>query len=441
MIKHIQKEIDENKKYHLPKDIRVIEYDNRYIVIAVETGNWLILNNSEEVHFFNLLQSKTIKEAISLSDCGHNTIKSVITQLEAKDFENISVLKSEMPLSLHFHLTNACNMRCPMCYMSANKKLQNELSTSEVFDILDNFSSEGGEKVTFTGGEIATRKDLLQIVQRANRNGLKVELLSNGTLWTPEMIDSFSPLIDKIQISIDGYSEDTNARVRGKGNFAKALDVVDQFVHHNVMTEIAMTPYYDQSYKENYIQYADFGKVLSRKYDNFKFKVKYSGVLLDGRERKFSQEEKEDYNSLAEKIYLEIFGNVNDFQFINFHKNHGIQDVCNYGNLTITSTGQVYLCPQIPELNTIANVRECNFHDLVELSKKAKVAANVANILPCRECELKYICGGDCRIKYFSEFRHFEDVLDGKMPQRECNISTKHKFYNLMIKYNADIYQ
>lgn len=440
MIKQVVKEIDDSKKYDFPEEIQVVEYKGKFIIIAVETGNWMVFNNYSQVNFFNLLKKHNIKDATHIAHCSNDDIVEVIKQIEAKGFENLEVLRSTMPLSLHFHLTNGCNMKCPMCYMVAGKKEEKELSTDEVINLLETFSAEGGKKVTFTGGEITTRKDLYQIVKCASKN-LRVELLSNGTLWTDQMIEEFSPLIDKIQISIDGYSEATNARVRGNNNFSKALQTVDKFVHHNVYTEVAMTPYFDEEYRKNYLKYAEFGKKLTEKYSEFKFKVKFSGVLLDGRERSFSEAEKNEYNAIAEKIYESIFGNANDYQFINFHKNHGIQDVCNYGNLTITATGDIYFCPQIPELSKIANIRTTNVHDLIQLAKKAKVAANVDNIYPCRNCALKYICGGDCRIKYFPELRNFKEYLSGKMPHRDCDFSVKEKFYKLMIKYNTAIFQ
>ncbi len=436
MIKQINKVIDDHKKYNFPTDIRLVEYGGKFLVIAVETGNWMVFDNQSQVHFFNLLKNYNILEAANRTRCHQSDIVEVIKQIEARDFENLEVLRSKMPLALHFHLTNGCNMKCPMCYMAAGEKEEKELSTKEVIEILDDFSALGGKKVTFTGGEITTRKDLYQIVKCASKK-LEVELLSNGTLWTDRMIKEFSPLIDKIQISIDGYSEETNARVRGRNNFYKSLQTVDKFVHQNVRTEVAMTPYFDEAYKKNYLKYAQFGRELAEKYSQFNFKVKFSGVLLDGRERNFSDSEKEEYNIIAEKVYESIYGNANDYQFINFHKKHGIQDVCNYGNLTITATGDIYLCPQIPELSKIANIRTTNIYELIKLSLKAKNAANVDNILPCKNCELKYICGGDCRIKYFPELRNFKDYLSGKNPQRKCDFYVKKKFYDLMIKYNT----
>ena len=440
MIKQINKEIEDDKKYNFPNNIHIVEYDGKFIVIAVETGNWMVFESQSQVDFFKLLKKNNIKDAINLAQCPQNDIVEVIKQIEARQFECLDVLRSEMPLALHFHLTNACNMKCPMGYMIAGRKEDKELSPNEVTKILEDFSAEGGKVVTFTGGEITTRKDLYQIVKCASKN-LRVELLSTGTLWTDQMIEEFSPLIDKLQISIDGYSEETNAKVRGKGNFEQALLTVDKFVHHNVYTEVAMTPYFDDSYRNNYLRYAEFGKKLYEKYSNFKFKVKFSGVLLDGRERRFSDSEKEEYNLIAEKIYESIFGNVNDYQFINFHKNHGIQDVCNYGNLTITSTGDIYLCPQIPEISKISNIRTSDIHELIQLAKKAKQAANVDNIYPCKNCELKFICGGDCRIKFFPELRNFKEYLSGKIPCRKCDFSVKEKFYKLMIKYNSAIFQ
>ncbi len=74
--------------------------------------------------------------------------------------------------------------------------------------------SEYGSSVTFSGGEITNEKDLYDIVAFAsNECKLNVRLMTNDVLWDESMIDKFSPIINSVQISIDGYSEESNALV------------------------------------------------------------------------------------------------------------------------------------------------------------------------------------------------------------------------------------
>lgn len=442
MKRQVSKEISDDKVYHFLDDIRTIRYNNIFLIVCVPTGNWIVLDNEVQLEYFSLLRNGyTIGAALEKIGGNVNEVQKVIVQIEAKRFEAQDVLTNTPEFSLHIHLTNLCNLRCPHCYMFAGSSLSNELATDEIIGLLDAFRSNDGKKATFTGGEISMRKDLYAIIRHSSGLGIRNELLTNGTLWTEKQINEFSPLIDKVQISIDGYSEESNAVVRGKGNFSRSLKAIDLFVKRGVRTEVAITPFFDESYRKDYMRYAHFGDSLMEKYKDYNFKVKFSGVILDGRDVSFTKEEREEYKQIAEKIYNSLYGDVDKYQFIQFHKRLGIQDNCNYGNLTVTADGNLYLCPQISMIESFGNIREMGFNQVLQIVKAAKNISNVDNILPCRECELKYICGGDCRIEFFPVLAQSDIMNLSTPPTRKCSKDTKEKFYDLMIATNEKIFQ
>ena len=425
MKRHVSKEISDDKVYHFLDDIRTIQYKNNILVVCVPTGNWIVLDNEVQMEYFSLLRKGfTIGAALEKIDSNINEAQKVIAQIEAKRFEANDVLTNTPEFSLHIHLTNLCNLRCPHCYMFAGSSLNNELATDEIISLLDAFRSNDGKKATFTGGEISMRKDLYTIIRHSSDIGIRNELLTNGTLWTEKQINEFSPLIDKVQISIDGYSEESNALVRGKGNFSRSLKAIDLFVKNGVRTEVAITPFFDESYRKNYMRYARVGNSLMEKYKDYNFKVKYSGVILDGRDVSFTKEEREEYKQIAEKIYNSLYGDVDKYQYIQFHKKLGIQDN-----------------PQIPMIESFGNLRDMSFEEIIQVVSKAKNISNVDNILPCKDCELKYICGGDCRIENFPELAQSDIMGLSTPPTRSCSKEIKEKFYNLMIETNEKIFQ
>lgn len=69
-------------------------------------------------------------------------------------------------------------------------------------------------------------------------------------------------MLSRVQISIDGYSEETNSKVRGKGNFSRALQTVESFLKYHVYTEISVTPYLDKNLEVDYPKYVEFAKNL-----------------------------------------------------------------------------------------------------------------------------------------------------------------------------------
>src|SRR3989304_2888775 len=79
------------------------------------------------------------------------------------------------PLFCWFSLTDACNLNCKYCFADAKyyspdstEPPYHELSTEEVFRILDNIAEAGTEIVMFAGGEPTLREDLVEIVGYAS---------------------------------------------------------------------------------------------------------------------------------------------------------------------------------------------------------------------------------------------------------------------------------
>ena len=434
-------EIDIKKKYIFPEIIRLIHYKSKIIVISVETACWIVLDNVNQLSFFNLLKTYTIQDAIELFKGSQADVQSVLIQIEARKFESKQVNRTPYK-QLQIYLTNQCNLRCPHCYMYANNARNNELSTDEIKYIFKEFHKSGGENVILTGGEISLRKDLIEIIKCANNIGLKIELLTNGTLWSDSDINTIAPLISRIQISIDGFSEENNSKVRGKGNFQKALETIDKFITKNTPVEIAITPLYNDNLKNEYIQYAHFGKFMKNKYRDYNLKIKYTTSLLDGRDLNLSLSQKEEYRIIMNKVQ-ELYYNedITDYPFINSHKRRIIFDNCAFGCMNISSIGEVYACSVIPKLQAIGNIRKEPFKEILEKLNRARNFSNINNLQPCKQCELKYICGGGCRIIFFNGFTDYEDTKINVSPERKCDENIKHEFYELMIRTNHFLFE
>lgn len=440
----IKKNITENKRYNLPEKTTVVRYKGLILVIAHDTANWIVLNNESQLLFYELLKTNPLNTSLKLFRGSYSDAQNVIIQLEAKQFEDRSVVHP-IQERMHLYLTNACNICCPHCYMNAGEKYAKELDTTEIKNLLTYFSENGGKSVTLSGGEITMRKDLLDIVKFGFSKGLKMQLLTNGTLWTETMICSFYPYISSIQISIDGYDEESNARIRGKGSFTKALSVLDKFITLHIHTELAITPYYDEKLKATYRKYAQFGKFLLSKYKGSNFSVKFSGELLDGREVHLNKEQKNEYSSIITKIQEECYDSMTEENiFVINRLRKEIKENCTFGCLNVSANGDVYCCSRITMMKPFANIRDTDYKDIMKISNKIKEISKVDHLRPCKDCELKYLCGGDCRIKYFSTLRQSENVgeLDESMiAPRICDRKVKEYFYDLMIKTNHRLFR
>lgn len=436
----VRKRISEDTKFTLPVKIKKVIYKEKIFVISPETASWIILENEEQWQFFQLLTSLDLGNALKQFCGAYENAQYTVTQIVAKHFDNQLVKPKNNGGSMQMYLTNECNMRCPHCYMFAGLKKDRELSTREIFDIISSFKKHGGNNIVFSGGEIALRTDLYEILKYSCDLGISNEILTNGTLWNADLVKKVAPLITRVQISIDGYDEATNSLIRGKGNFSKALNAVNLFYESNVDTEISVTPYLDKKLAENYQCYIDFARMLNQKYHKANFLVKFTFDVLNGRDICVSEKQKKDYQSIVTKIYNELYGDFVDKPFLEFHKHGGIENNCDYGNVAISADGNVCLCPIIPEMKPVGNIRVNSFDELLDIAQKARSLSNINNLSPCKDCELKYICGGECRIKHFSGFKE-NDLQEIATSKRVCSQDHKNMFYDMMLKLNDEMYR
>lgn len=435
----IKKKITEDTKFALPIKIKKVLYKGKLLVISPETANWIMLENEEQWQFFQLLTSFDLGNALRQFHGTYSNAQYTVTQIVAKHFENHTSKLKNNGGSMQMYLTNECNMRCPHCYMFAGLKKDRELSTEEIFEIIRTFKKYDGKTIVFSGGEIALRKDLVEILQYSYDLGISNEVLTNGTLWNADLVQKVAPLIARVQISVDGYDEATNSRIRGKGNFSRALKTVDLFYNTHVDTEISVTPYLDNDLAEDYQCYIDFARMLNQKYRRANFLVKFTFDILNGRDICVTEKQKKTYQNIITKIYNELYGDFIDKPFLEFHKHGGIENNCDYGNVAISADGNVCLCPIIPEMKPVGNIRINNLDELFTIAQKTRLLSDINNLSPCKNCELKYICGGECRIKHFSGFKE-NDLSKIASSKRTCTQEHKNSFYDMMIKLNEDMY-
>ncbi len=434
--------IDNQKVYDFPKEIVIIEKEGHILIIAPELANWIVLDSMAQLQVFEQFRKGvSIDGVLRTLRFSESDVAKVVTQIEARRFyRKVPVVVPE-EVSMHLYLTNRCNLSCPHCYMFSGQPNGMELSTFEIKRLIKDFAELGeGAVLTLSGGEPTLHPDFEEIVHFAFDRGLDIQLMTNGTCLSPSVIDAIAPCLTSVQVSIDGFSEESNARIRGLGHFDKALEVVDDFIQHGVYTAIAMTPSL-QNLKEQKGEYIAFAKDLAARYEQAAFEIRFSEELLNGRCIGNASELNTEYGRLMAEIQEAIYGE--DFRVQEFVKR--LSDSrrlvnCSFGNLAVSAVGDVFLCPRIQDLKAIGNVRICSLEELLAKAKVAEEATRIDRLYPCKDCDLRYICGGGCRMEEFAGLTgrdSFEAINARKHPRRGCDASVKARFYDLMIESNA----
>ncbi len=157
------------------------------------------------------------------------------------DFERLKIRLREknrshpQPVSAMVELTYGCNLRCVHCY-NPTHEAKGEKTTTEVLKILDELAAQGCLRVGFTGGELFTRRDALEILWHAKRKGFLFNILTNATLVTPSLADQLQALDPlQVEISIYGATAGTYEKFTGvPGSFAKFVRGVDLLIERKV---------------------------------------------------------------------------------------------------------------------------------------------------------------------------------------------------------------
>ena len=424
--------------------IELIPYEDKTLVLSVDTGNWIVLYNDNQLRYLKRLLSgftvgDTYEEALQKDELFD--LMRVLSSVYARTFGQVghSPVPAVVNASkyLNVYLTNACNLHCVHCFMNAGSKLENELDVEKWKTVLRDFSQAGGEFVTFTGGEPTMYGNFEEVVTFAHQIGVNVTVLSNGLLWTEEQIQRMKFYIDEVQFSIDGVTEQENAKVRGKNHFQKVVDTVCSFALAGVRTSVATTFTWENlSTADEYKRFVV--SIKQRVGDRVFFKL--TKKILPGRGKEFSEEENRRYYEQIDAIERYVDPTAGYANFIEGHEPNMMIRNCGFGGLSISSNGNVYFCNRIHEVDCFGNVNHDRLEDVLAKGKQVLNDTAVENVSPCQECRLRYVCGGDCRIDYFNFKGHLKAWNKGYV-QTRCTDEFKSRLLKKMVDSFTFYYQ
>ncbi len=124
-----------------------------------------------------------------------------------------------------WNLVRRCNLTCKHCYAtSADKDFPNELTTPQIYEVMDDLDAFRVPVLILSGGEPLMHPDIFRISRRAKAMGFYVGLSSNGTLIGEHNIREIADTgYDYVGVSLDGMRETHDRFRRRDGAFEQAL--------------------------------------------------------------------------------------------------------------------------------------------------------------------------------------------------------------------------
>jgi len=140
----------------------------------------------------------------------------------AKVFIKARLLKIKIPLIVSWAITYRCNYACQYCALKQRKT--DELTTEQIFKLVDILADEGTLMISFTGGEPFLRDDIGRIVDYVHKKGIETKINSNGAL-VKDKIKELKGL-DILHLSLEG-PQDIHDAIRQKGSYRQVMEAAE----------------------------------------------------------------------------------------------------------------------------------------------------------------------------------------------------------------------
>jgi MoaA/NifB/PqqE/SkfB family radical SAM enzyme len=124
-------------------------------------------------------------------------VKNLLKKLYESHFlENFAQTEDFVP-TIHFYITNECNLKCKHCYMDAGKSLEDELSEEEIKLFFGKLNKViGPTTVVLSGGEPLLKRNFMAISEYIRDLGNRTVLITNGTLIDKKNARKIANLFD-----------------------------------------------------------------------------------------------------------------------------------------------------------------------------------------------------------------------------------------------------
>ncbi|HLP47393.1 MAG TPA: radical SAM protein [Candidatus Kapabacteria bacterium] len=405
-------------------EIYIDEHRGQYLILN-PLGPWWFVGSSLHADFVRLCDGKRTLQDIRVSlSSNHNGLTDEhmirITQLlqKANFFTQTFKLDIRLLNIAFFDITKRCNLNCPYCYYDSvpvkNQKIQEELDAGTWIKFAGEIAEINPKaKIIISGGEPLIRPDIIDIISGISRHNLEIKLLTNGTLFTKDIIAKLAKTGKfSVQVSIDSHIPEVNAQGRGKGSLEKSLSAVLQLKEAGVDVEISAT-----ITQINYKSIRQFREYC----DKNQLKLRSSIFMLSGEKTKTNAE----WLELNPEEYYDASTYVLDFNDPDTPMEQAMTPgerrySCGlgYGQVDISPDGSMFPCSHLnnPKFR-IGNIKTTGLRQLVEAGYQRYRPIDVDTMNPCSgsKCPVRYFCAGGCRAIAL----HYYGSLD--VPAKYCN--------------------
>lgn len=315
---------------------------------------------------------------------------------------------------VHLEVSAPCNERCVHCYFPDNYR--KGLMPRELFlRILEQCKESNVLSITISGGEPMLNPDLLFFIKECRENNFSINLLTNLTFLSNEMLQEFvkTPLLS-VQTSLYSMNADVHDSITSvKGSFEKTKKAIETLYQHDIPMQINC-PIMKQN-KGTYQDVLNWAREMNIEADSdYMLFGCFDGSCKNLKCRL-------DLSELEPFIAKELDrgGDVGERNQSIGKSDYTICPVC-ISSLCVSHSGKVYPCEGW-QSHTLGDIKDFSLRQIWEESVEIKKLRSLTyyDFPKCRDCKDKEFCS-ICLIRNANESR---DGNYKKVNQYYCEIA------------------
>ena len=308
------------------------------------------------------------------------------------------------PIAMLAELTHRCPLSCPYCSNPVEMaKLDTELDTETWRRVFQEAAEIGVLQLHLSGGEPASRRDLIELVSAAHEAGLYTNLITSGIGLTQKRLEQLDKVgLDHVQLSLQGTTPEMADEIGGyKGGYKRKMQVAEWIgqiafpltlnavLHRRNLHQLPRALEMAQDMGARRIEVAT---------------VQFHGWALQNRDALMpTREQAKEATRIVNEARKALKGVlVIDYVPADYHEDFPKRCMGGWGTsgLNVAPDGQVLPChaaQTIPHL-TFENVRNRSLKDIWYNSSAFNSYRGTDWLSePCQSCERKTIDFGGCR--------------------------------------------
>lgn len=399
--------------------LKVYRRGEKFLVLNPSVPSWVVtnLNGLLTIKLFDETQSleETVREVVRQANF---SAQNVVDFLDAASREELFAVPPDPVYECHklravyLNMTDRCNLNCIYCFAAARKEQSARLTFDDYKKILDAVKNYNpSAEIIFTGGEPLMSPLTVPVALYAKTLGFTRKLMTNATLIDADNVESLIEVFDSFKVSVDGSEAVSHDFYRGRGSFNRTLKAIELLDSFGADVKLAM--------------------VVTRKNldDVAPAANRFGGRLTFQPLFPLGNAKRDTDLFLTGKEYFDALKSAGVVPFMDLRNLIGTHKrifKCALGDaeVSISCSGDVYPCQLLHHDEfRIGNLKTASFEAIYDAAQADKFKCHtVEKIARCRDCDLKYLCGGSCQARHFSEMGSIDVAGDFCEYEREAII-------------------